>query len=55
MKKIIIKTVLIALSSLTFYFPITYANTVSWYITQGMLARNKWDYKAAIDFYDKAQ
>jgi tetratricopeptide (TPR) repeat protein len=54
-KKIIIKTVLIALSSLTFYSPITYANTVSWYITQGILARNKGNYKTAIDFYNKAQ
>ena len=48
---------------MTIFFPIAsiftsekaYANTVSWYITQGILARNKGNYKAAIDFYNKAQ
>ena len=48
---------------MTIFFPIAtiftsekaYSNTVSWYITQGILARNKGNYKAAIDFYNKAQ
>ena len=47
---------------ITIFFPIAsiftsekaYANTASWYMTQGIFARNKGNYKQAIDFYNKA-